>query len=218
MNVGRPDVTGATPIDWFPDWSSHQCVIVASGPSAKGIDLLLARGRAKFIAVNNSWRLAPWADVLYGCDFSWWRKQNGVPGFKGIKVSQDRKCPRMYPEIKTVNCVRGYETSGKMVAQRGSIGWGGNGGFQAVNLGIQFGSKKIVLVGFDMRIDKGLHWHGKHEDGLHNPHNGQVERWRKALDAAKPSLDAAGVRVINCSQVSALIAYPKMKFEDALAA
>lgn len=219
--------TGATPTDWFPDWSAHRCVIVASGPSASTVNLSLANGKAKVIAVNTSWKLCPWADVLYGCDFSWWESQNGVPEFKGLKVSQDPKCPKRFPDVKTINCLRGYDTKAKVIGRRGTIGWGGNSGFQAISLAVQFGCKKLILVGFDMRIDRGLHWHGKHgkfrrKSGdvkvMHNPHAGQVERWRKALDAEAPSLKAAGVTVINCSKVSALRAFPKMEFEAALAA
>jgi hypothetical protein len=52
-----------------------------------GVDL--AKGRAKVIAINNSWRLAPWADALYGCDYTWWHANRGVPEFAGLKISQD---------------------------------------------------------------------------------------------------------------------------------
>lgn len=219
--------TGATDTSWYPDWSKEQCVIVASGPSARTVNLERAKGKAKFIAVNRSWELCPWADVLYGCDFSWWESVNFVPDFQGMRVSQHAACQRRnpdgsrkYPLIYPVHCPRSYENGGKMQDMRGSVGWGGNSGFQALNLAIQFGTKKIILVGFDMRLDRGLHWHGSHgkyrNKTLRNPHGPQVQRWRKAMDAAKPFIDAAGVKVINSSMVSNLTAYPKIKFEDAI--
>lgn len=224
MSAGLKVAQVAIDTSWFPDWSAHTCVVVASGPSANTVNLATARGKAKFIAVNNSWRLCPWADVLYACDFSWWDANAGVTEFLGMRVSQDPKVNRKWPAIRYINCIRSYEDKGPS-DRRGSIGWGGNGGFQAVNLAVQFGCKRIVLVGFDMRIDRGLHWHGKHGKyksglgemrALKNPHAQQVERWRKAMDACKPWLDARGIKVINCSLVSALRNYPKMKFEDAL--
>ncbi len=218
--------TGAAPIDWFPDWSDQTCVIVASGPSAKGVDLARARNRAKFIAVNNSWQLCPWADVLYACDHSWWRVHKGVPEFKGLKVSQHHTCKYHFPDVKLVTCVRSYDGGDALRTDTpGKIGWGRNGGFQALNLAVQFKTKRILLVGFDMTLDHGLHWHGKHpvtikdkglqQRGLFNPHKEQVSRWRKVMDGLKPTLDRLGLTVINCSPVSALKAYPKMTLEEA---
>ncbi|PWE57657.1 hypothetical protein DEM27_00135 [Metarhizobium album] len=75
---------------------------------------------------------------------------------------------------------------------------------------MQFGARDIILVGFDASISSGLHWHGAHLDGLGNPHEGTVEYWRQCLDDAAMDLDRIGCRIINCSQSSALRAYPKM--------
>lgn len=96
------------------------------------------------------------------------------------------------------------------------IGWGGNSGFQAVNLAAHFGVRRIVLVGFDMQLRTGIHWHGRHGRGLNNPTRHNVERWRRVLDQAAPALAALGVEVVNVSPVSALTAYPKMSLEEAL--
>lgn len=67
-----------------------------------------------------------------------------------------------------------------------------------------------------MRIDRGLHWHGKHGKGLNNPMEKNVERWRRAIDGVAPILAALGIKAANCSAVSALAAYPKMSLEEAL--
>lgn len=116
-----------------------------------------------------------------------------------------------------IRFVRAERTDRIMTAEFGVIGWGGNGGFQAINLAVQFGVRKIILVGFDMRVDKGVHWHGKHGYGMNNPTTGNVARWRVVADKAAPALAALGVEVVNVSPVSALTAYPKMTLEEALA-
>jgi hypothetical protein len=103
-----------------------------------------------------------------------------------------------------------------LVGTFGEIGWGGNSGFGAINLAVQFGARRIILVGFDMRIDKGIHWHGPHKGGLTNPNAKNVERWRRVIEEAAPILGALGVEVINASPVSALGAYPKMSFTEAI--
>lgn len=98
----------------------------------------------------------------------------------------------------------------------GTIGWGGNSGFHALNLAVQFGVRRILLVGYDMRIDGGLHWHGAHPGGMVNPNDAAISRWRAALDGVAPDLAALGVEVINTSMNSALGAYPKQSLMEAM--
>lgn len=101
--------------------------------------------------------------------------------------------------------------------QPGRVGWAGNGGFHMLNLVAQMRPRTILLVGFDMRVDRGVHWHGQHPAGMNNPTARNVERWRRCTDAAAPAIAALGVAVRNCTPGSALTAYPFMSFEEALA-
>ena len=101
-----------------------------------------------------------------------------------------------------------------LMGENGLIGWGGNSGFQAINMAMQFGCARIVLVGFDMTLSNGFHWHADHEGELKNPTPGNVGRWRRAVDAIAPVADAYDIEVINCSEVSALTSYPKMAFDE----
>ena len=75
--------------DWCPDLSGARVLIVASGPSAAQVPMEQAKGKSFVVAINESWRLCPWADMLYACDGTWWKKRNGVPEFTGLRVSQD---------------------------------------------------------------------------------------------------------------------------------
>lgn len=97
--------------------------------------------------------------------------------------------------------------------QQGQVGDGGNSGFQCLNLVAQMAPQRIVLVGFDMRLDKGVHWHGWHEGHLGNPRNSKLPRWRRALDGAAALLTARGVEVLNASPVSTLTAYEMCDIE-----
>ncbi len=207
------DPFGAAPA-WWLDWRGHPCVIVAGGPSAKDTPIGLAKDRAKFIAINNSWQLAPWADVLYACDWRWWERYYKRADFQGLKISQDASClKRPTWGIRRIVSYRGCNKL--RLGKFGEVGWAGNSGFHALNLAVTFGCRKILLVGYDMRLDLGLHWHGPHEH-MNNPTAMNVERWRRNIDDAADVLDALGVEVINCSEVSALGNYPKVRFEDAL--
>ena len=241
--------------EWFPCWRGETAVIVAGGPSAAGVPLEVARGQAKFIVINDSWRLAPWADALYASDFAWWGVNHGAPAFRGLKISQDDHerrfielmtklrdigllvegdpphltAPSLQPEFEEIlnwrrekhkwglRQVRGNQYCDRIIMTPGEIGHNATGGgFEALNLAIQFGSRQIVLVGYDMRIDRGICWHGKYGQGLSNKTETDVIRWRKKLDAQAPWLKTLGVEVLNASSVSALTAYPKVDFAEAV--
>lgn len=81
---------------------------------------------------------------------------------------------------------------------------------------MQCGATRLILVGFDMRIDRGLHWHGKHDRGLNNPTERNIVKWRGIIDGSAARLAALGVSVINCSAVSELEAFPKIPLEEAI--
>ena len=59
-------------------WSGQTCVILAGGPSLKGQDLsALANTHPwpKVIAINDSWKLKPYASALYFSDAAWWQRR-----------------------------------------------------------------------------------------------------------------------------------------------
>ncbi len=88
----------------------------------------------------------------------------------------------------------------------GEIGWGGNGGFHCVNLAVQFGAARVVGIGFDMTLQGGVHWHGRHPPGLTNPTQASVDKWRERL----------GIPFIIGSPGSALTAFPKLPLLEAI--
>jgi hypothetical protein len=203
--------------DWWPRWQGETIAIVASGPTAKTAGVELLQAKCKIIAINESWQLCPWADALYGCDGNWWKLHWGVEKFKGLKLSVDHDACMLFKDIKEVT-LPDTDCNEILTDVPGHIGSGGNSGFQSLNLAVQFGGKRILLIGYDMRIDLGEHWHkARHPMPLSNPHpNDNLPRWRRALDGAAERLGQLGVEVINCSPVSLLKAYPKMSIAEAL--
>jgi hypothetical protein len=199
--------------DWFLDWKDHPVVIVASGPSAKDYDYNLFRDKAKFIAINKSLELVPWADVLLAADAGWWHKTKGMKLFTGLKVTLDFNISRIY-DVKLLSLSK--TDSGIIVKKPGQMGNGRNSGFYAINLAIQFGAKKIILSGFDMTLKSGVHWHGPHDKGLNNPRSYTINKWREILDKQSATVEKLGVKIINVSMSSALKAYPKMTLLEAL--
>lgn len=208
--------------DWFPDWTGQTCIVVGGGPSAATAGLEQAKGKARCIVINEGYRLAPWADALYAADSQWWSLKMGCRDFRGLHISQSDEAAKRFNWIKLVRLIRKDRVvcgpKGLIAAGSNDRGLGANSGFQALNLAVQFGAKKIILVGYDMTAKNGVHWHGRHPDGLNNPSAGSLSRWRDAIDGNAEFLKSLGITVINASPVSELKNYPKMTLEQAIAA
>jgi hypothetical protein len=206
---------GPQTVPWWQDWRGECVAIVGSGPSAKQVPVESLRDRIHVVAINDSFKLAPWADVLYSCDYGWWQTHRGAREFTGLRLSHDR---RACDEFKLQRVMIEQVGLNELLIEKPSyVGAGGNSGFQAFNLAIQFGATGIMLVGIDCSLDQGLHWHGRHPTPLSNPMEYNVKRWREAFDGAAVRAAQLGVDVVNCSPSSKLTAYPKMTIEEALA-
>lgn len=197
-------------MQWFPDWTGGICAVIASGAAANESDAAALKGRGRILVINNSFRLAPWADALYAADGRWWELYPDARRFEGIKITSDSVAAKR----RKLHCVEVEQTHAILVEPSGRIGHGGHGGFQGLNLAIQFGARRIALLGFDLC---GQHWHEKHPEPLRNPDDSSLEKWRKCLDGQAPRLAVMGIEVINCSPTSALTAFRRMNIRDALA-
>jgi hypothetical protein len=168
------------------------------------------------IAINDAWRMAPWADVLYGCDWRWWLKHRGAPDFAGIKVTLSNSVGHLdaYPDIKVLENTgtEGFEH------RPSGIRTGRNGGYQAINLAVHLGARRILLLGYDMKAgaDGRLHFFGDHEDWPTRP--GIFEGvFLPQFSALVQPLQDKGIEVVNCTPGSALVVFHVKQLEDALA-
>lgn len=192
---------------WWLDWTDDVVLIAASGPSQRVEDIDAVRGRARVVVINTTWRLAPWADVLYACDLLWWRQER--PSFDGLRVIGRGQFERCH-EIRV-------DGSARMRFNGRSIGGGGNGGFQALNMAALWGARKVILTGFDY-AHPGLHWHGRHPAPLTQSNHVTIKNWLSAMEGAAPDLKRRGVRVINASRETALTCFERMDVGAALKA
>jgi len=195
-------------------------VIVASGPSLRKIDLQLARGRAKVLAIKQNVDICPWADVVYGCDAAWWKHRRGLPEYTGLKMCwAGNEVAREYPGLVGVTikpAKKGPDYSDQLQFD-GTVGGGGNSGFQALNLVAQFGAPFIILTGLDLNDRNGAHWYGRNNWSMaNNPTPGNFQRWLKAFEMAAPVLADRGFTVVNASPASDLKAFPTKPFAQAL--
>lgn len=191
-----------------PLWLGETAAIVASGPSLRKRDLDAIKGAVRVIAVNRSWEVALFADVLYAADIQFWNAHEGVPRFQRMRVTCNRRAAYRWG-LRLVETIR---HDGLSLDPHG-IASGSHSGYQALNLAVLLGAKRIMLMGFDMRVvgDR-LHWHEDYPDK--NPTDAKLAEWAKHYDTMVPTLSAAGVTVINCTPDSRITCFPYMRAQD----
>ena len=194
---------GKAKFGWWQDWRRECVAIIASGPSVKkaGVDQL--KDRIHVIAINENHQLCPWADILYSCDHEWWRLRGSeIKNFNGIKLGFEVSVNG----VQRINILKrqGEYVHDLLVDEPGTVGSGANSGFQTINLAAQFGVGAIAFVGFDMRLDQGIHWHGVHKTPMRNPDDERCRKWKGYIDGIADKLQANGIDMVNCSETSRL--------------
>lgn len=197
---------------------------IASGPSLTPEDVEAVRGKVRVLAINDSYRLAPWADALYAADLKWWHVhyERARPDFEGrmysIEDNGDRKNPRIANQLFGINVFR--QESKRDVFHKGlsrvpgTLRLGGLSGYQAINLAFLWGAKVILLLGYDMQLTNGQrHWFGDHRDNL--PNTSEYGAQIKHFQTINPA--EYGIEIVNCSRATALKHFPRMTIEAALA-
>lgn len=156
--------------------------------------------------------------MVYGCDPAWWKHRKGLPDFRGLKVTWSGSQVD-FPNLRRVEIAKDKSgfTNRMLFDKPGHIGGGGNSGFQAMNLAVQLGATRVLLIGFDMNDRGGVHWYGRNGWQMaNNPDETNFRRWRSAMDGAAEALKARGVEVVNTSPYSSLTAFRKATIAETL--
>lgn len=188
-------------------WPGETVTILGGGPSLTQQQVDACKGRCRVIAINDAYRLAPFADVLYFCDerwHGWHRDKPEYRAFQGLRVTLDNE------GIQGAHSLHNMGWEGLQLCPWG-LATGRNGGIQAINLAVHFGVARILLLGYDMRPG---HWHGGHptetRPGVY------AECMLPSFPAVAAALDRLGIECINCTPGSALDVFARGSIADLL--
>lgn len=195
-------------------WPGRTVYILGGGPSLRSIDITRLKGQ-RVIACNNAYRLAPWIDVCVCMDQDWPLERvhrQELPMFRGLKISAHKTHRdgrfstfgfRVVCSTKTAN---GISTDPAVVHSNH------NSGAFAINVAVQLGAERIVLLGFDMRVvESEDNWHADHKPRDRNPKkpsNWPYNVFLERFPAIAADLKALGVECINATPGSALDVFP----------
>ncbi len=192
-------------------WEGRTVAILASGPSMSlAVANAVRAAGIPSIAINDTYRLAPWADMLYACDANWWRHHaEDALKFAGLKVT----CDDDHVSFDAVLHLKQTGDSG-FDPDPSCIRTGNNSGYQALHVAIHAGARRVLLCGFDMQ---GGHWFGSHPEGLTDAVP-DVHRkfFIPEFETLAPMLPSLGVEVVNCTPNSALRCFQMGNLDDEL--
>jgi hypothetical protein len=179
---------------------------LASGPSlnredVEGIRSWRGPNRLVYV-VNNTYEMAPWADLLFVGDGNWLERYGPHCKFHGERVTPSKAGQHI----------------GWTVAPNG-FQWFQNSGAGAIAWAIREGARRIYLLGYDCQKTGGRsHWHAPHEGVLKN---GRVLKdapniadWPSSFASVADVARREGVEVFNCSRATALKCFKRASFED----
>lgn len=186
-------------------WEGNTVAVLASGPGMTKavVDEVFASG-IPTIVINNTFQLAPWADMLYAADAAWWHAHPEAKYFQGLRVT-----------VQDVDHAIKLRCSGPagFDPHPGAVRSGGHSGHQAVHIAMHAGARRILLCGFDMR---GTHWHGPHPEPLRNTAQGTYGRFCEAFVELGNAAKELGIDIFNCTPGSALTCFRAMSLTEAL--
>ena len=165
----------------MPDWRGKAVAVLASGPTMSQAVADRVR-HMPCIAINATYQLAPWANVLFAYDLHWWQANPQAQQFAGLRVCGQPgvgdtvlfRCPVERAEIAPGHVVE-FQSSG----------------IAAIRFAVAAGARRIELYGFGGTG----HWHAGPQ------HDEQTLRaWAVGLTALMSELQLQGIEVINKSE------------------
>ncbi len=184
----------------LPDWHGRTVVCIASGPSLTVEDCALVRlSGLPTIVTNSTFRLCPWADVLFGFDPPWWAQHLAEvrATFRGRLFTQS-----LHPR-KGVECARRSPRFKSFC----------NAGTDAIALAVAAGAPRVVMLGYDCALNGGRAHHHPDYIGLRNCDT--LPLW-PARFARLEEWAGRRATVVNASRQSALTCFPRVVLEHEL--
>lgn len=191
------------------EWSGERCFILCNGESIKGQRHQIPQLRGRVIAIKEAVLLRPDADVLFVAA----ERNDDInprlfPTFTGQYIIARNKVPMSYPAAVKRICRTKDHTQ---LCERPDHVCGYDCGTSAINLAYHFGATEIVLLGMDMTGNRWCTGEFKHPmPVIPNDHH---RRHSSVLPAIAADAQRKGIRIVNCSPISAVTAFEKQPLE-----
>jgi hypothetical protein len=172
------------------------------------------------IGINVAYLIGDWIDMVFFGDSGFFLKhQQGLAKFPGLKVS-------CHPTVEKADWVkhtardrhhsRGISDNPRMAS------WNGNSGAAAISVAANAGAKRIILLGFDMKLnaDSRQWFHGVYnkksgvDTNKKRPKHLPFERHLRGFPEIARDAKKRGISIINLCPDSAIQEFPKYSLKE----
>ena len=172
------------------------------------------------IGVNVAYLLGDWIDfVFFGDKGFLLTHQEALSKFQGLKIS----CHPRTNEMKWVKFLaRDKQHPSGITSNPMKVSWNGNSGAAAISVAAHTGARRIILLGFDMKLSEGnnQHWHNIYGRGTHFDQRRlkklPFHRHLRGFPPIAKDAKRMGIEIINASPDSAIECFRKVHINELL--
>jgi len=172
------------------------------------------------IGINVAYLLGDWIDLVFFGDKGFFlAHQEGLSKFNGLRVS-------CHPTANDIDWVKflprdkehrfGISSNSRMVS------WNGNSGAAAISIAAHAGARRIILLGFDMKLNetKDQHWHDVYGRGKARDEKKIMKmpfhRHLRAFPEIAKDAKRMGIEILNASPDSKIECFRKVSVKELL--
>jgi hypothetical protein len=203
----------------IPSKVVNSVVSKATGPEAYS-PFMSCIHHKHVIGINMAYRIGNWIDIIFFGDNGFLlANKHQLAAHPAIKVSCHPHSA-VYPWIKFVD--RDSRRTRGISPTRSKVSWNGNSGAAAISLAVHLGATRIILLGFDMKMnDAGVsHWHDLYDSKeMIKTKGSQVydlafDRHLTGFPEIARDAKKHGITILNASPNSAITDFKKVNVKD----
>jgi hypothetical protein len=172
------------------------------------------------IGINVAFLIGNWIDMVFFGDGNFFLQNfEKLAEFPGLKVSCDFKSAK-YDWVK--NMARDGDKLLGLTTKPGHVSWNHSSGAASICVAANAGAKRIILLGFDMKLDDSnlQYWHDLYGKGLEMTERRLMglpfDRHLKGFSVIAADAKARGIEILNASPDSAIKQFPKFTVKELL--
>ena len=202
-----------------PEKIIHSVVRGTSSPSAYSPYMTSLHDK-HVIGVNVAYLIGDWIDMVFFGDSGFFLQHQGaLSKFQGLRVS-------CHPKAESISWVK-YLSRDKshplgISSNPKKVSWNGNSGAAAISVAANAGAKRIILLGFDMKLggDNVQHWHDLYGRSAINDERRArkmpFHRHLRGFPEIARDAKNRGIEVLNASTDSAIECFRKVSVKELL--
>jgi hypothetical protein len=169
------------------------------------------------IGINVAYLLGDWIDMIFFGDSSFFtRHVKKLAFFPGLKIS-------CHPVTESYNWIKYLSRDSKprgISSNSRSVSWNSNSGSAAISIAAHAGAKRIILLGFDMKLDEKEHQHWHDLYGRYANRNDKsikkmpFDRHLQGFPEIARDAKRMGIEILNASPDSAIECFRKINITD----